>query len=139
MSSLRWFALLAFCLPVVIGCGDGGGGHGRDLEGTWVNPAYATGGPPAKMVFAKNTLAFYEKPSDAAPYVTGHWAVEGEWAELEGRYFQCKLTYQNDNEAFYWLFRMFDIETLEAQVSADAYPETVSSVARDYGVWARQF
>jgi hypothetical protein len=90
------------------------------------------------MVFTKNTLAFYTKPADATPYGTGSWAVEGEWAAAEGRYFQCELTYGPESIA-HWLVRMFDLNTFEAQVSADTYPTTVSGGTGDYGVWTRRF
>jgi hypothetical protein len=95
MPILRWYALFAFSLTAISGCGSGGDSAGPvdswTFVGTWINQNQAKGGGPKKILFTPNTLALYADKADTEPDSSGSLTVSKDWTAENHRYFQCQV------------------------------------------------
>jgi hypothetical protein len=108
--------------------------------GTWANPAYDSGGPGAKPVFAVNSVTFYTHTTDPAPSGTWSFIVTDDWISGGDHYFKMFLANfpMFSSGVGYALARVSNINTLELVLAPTDYPQSINPADQTYAIWYRQ-
>jgi hypothetical protein len=109
--------------------------------GTWVNPAYNLGGPPAKIISTTVSFSIYTNTSATTPLGIFEYDVTEDWIFGGAHYFKIHLRtpLPGTPPLSFILARVSnDNTTLEAVVSATTYPASIDTTDSSHSIYTRQ-
>jgi hypothetical protein len=108
--------------------------------GTWVNPAYDSGGPPARVVLAVNSETLYQHTTDTTPIGTYSFTAIDDGTSGGAHYYRVFLAAAPvGTGTVYALCRLSNNNNmLEVNISFTDYPTSINPADSSYQIFWRQ-